>query len=165
MNSNNKESRREFLIKTARLLGASACTIAALSASGCENFVEKSGPSEGIVVKFDISDEENLRDRIGWGVLKSFPGVNYGIEVILVRLSEEEFVCFSSMCTHAHCSGEKMSMPMGNYDGFRVISCECHGSQFDPFQNGKPIDGPAEKPLKQFDTEFDKETNILSIYF
>ncbi len=78
--------------------------------------------------------------------------------------------CFSTLCTHDNCFGDDVLIPTGYVfmDGKKynpVIQCGCHGSQFDVFQNGKAVVGPAEKSLKRFPTEFNPETNILTIKF
>jgi Rieske Fe-S protein len=159
-------SRRKFIKGSAGIIGVCACASAGIGLiQSCENFVQKESPSSGITIEIDVSEYDYLYNKINYGVRLTFEKVNYGIPVIITRLSETEFACFSTLCTHAHCSGEDMRPPLGNFDIFAYMQCNCHGSQFDPYNDGKPVKGPAERPLKQFPTQFDPETNILSIEF
>ena len=156
------QSRRKFIVNTALAMGLCSTTIAGISA--CEDFIAKSAPSTGVVVEIDITSEPKLQ-KIGYGVLKSFKKVNYGIPLIIMRLTETEFACFSSLCTHGHCFGTDLTMPMGNFPGFKEIICSCHGSKYDPYNHAAVTLGPAEKSLKEFHTEYFSDTKILKIYF
>lgn len=162
---NKKENRREFLVKSAKAAGFCACASSLASAlASCERHWEEPAGDTGKDVEIKIDDEPYLQ-LVGYGVYKSFEGCNYGIPLIVARLSEDEFACFSSLCTHDSCFGYEMSLPLGDYPEFRDIVCNCHGSRFDPWQNGKPVKGPAEKPLRRYRTSFDKEKNIVIIHF
>jgi Rieske Fe-S protein len=139
----------------------------------CEDFTSLEDASQGVTKIVDLKsealfpvakDRQNLA-KIGYGVKLRFKDVNYSIPLILVRLSADEVACYSSLCTHDNCFGKDVSGPLGNYPGFKEIACQCHGSRFDPFQNGKAVKGPAEKPLKKFKTTLNKETQVLTIEF
>lgn len=158
-----ENNRRKFLKNSATLLAAGVCA-SALTLNSCEFYSASSYESSGVRIDIDIQSEPNLK-KIGWGVLKTYSNANNGIPVIILRLDQENFACYSAVCTHAHCSGNKLSLPLGNYEGYREIICSCHGSMFDPFDGGKALRGPAEKPLRKFNTEFNSETGILSILF
>jgi Rieske Fe-S protein len=159
-------SRREFLknLGLFGLIGGSLIT----TIPSCESYVEKSDLASGVNIDYELNNEpdpakkKNL-NRIGYGVLKKFDNVNYGIPVIIMKMNDNEFACFSSMCTHNHCLIK--SLPLGPYEGFKTIICDCHGSTFDPYNHAIPTKGPAEKHLKEFKTKFNKETNILTIEF
>lgn len=158
------DSRREFLIKSAKGLGIFVASITLLTK--CENFIEKAGSYSGITIELDTNqDEYKILKRIGFGLMTTFSKVNYGIPVIIVKISNDKYACFSSMCTHAHCYGKDVRPSLGTSPGFKDIVCSCHGSRFDPFDNGKVLEGPAERPLKQYPTSFDSTTNILKITF
>ncbi len=168
----NNNSRREFLINLTKSLGVCSCAaIAGSILSSCENFTELTASSQGITKVIDITSptdipkelHRNLLQSIGGGGKAVFDDANYSIPVILVRVSETEIACFSSLCTHDNCYGDDLSVPISM--DRPLISCGCHGSTFDPHENGKAVVGPAEKPLKQFKTSFVKETNILTIEF
>lgn len=158
-----EKSRREFLSKGLKSLGLCVAGISiAPILNSCEVDWSGTQSNSGIIKELDVSQEIRL-SRVGSGVMKTYPEVNLGIPVIIVCIGESEFVCFSSLCTHESCYGEEnITVPT---PGREVIVCQCHGSRFDPFDGGKPIQEPAERPLKQFQTEFNKETNILKIYF
>ena len=164
MKEENK--RRRFLKDSVKVLGGCVCAATVLPlVQSCENYIRKESPASGITIEIDVTEYDYLMNRINYGVKFAFEGVNYGIPVLVTRLSETEFACFSTLCTHAHCSGEDMKPPLGNFGIFAYIQCNCHGSQFDPYNDGKPVKGPAERALKQFPTSFDPGTNILSIEF
>ncbi len=53
---------------------------------------------------------------------------------------------FSTKCTHAGCLIGKSNTG--------ILQCNCHGSQFDA-ETGKPLKGPAIKPLRELNCLFD----------
>ena len=61
-----------------------------------------------------------------------------GKELLLIRVSEKEVRGFIAVCTHQAC-------PVAYQNG--KIVCDCHNSHFDT--NGRPLRGPAEKPLRK----------------
>jgi len=73
-------------------------------------------------------------------------GVSYFDNYYLIR-DEKTVRAFSTTCTHAGCRIGK------GQAGF--LQCSCHGSRFDA-KSGKPVKGPAIKPLQEFDCYFDK---------
>lgn len=172
--------RREFMELGVKTLGFCFCAggISSLLNS-CEFYSEIQASSQGVTkvinIDTDIDYQANDMERDyfdfkGYGAKIRIPDVNYGVPLILVRKDPDTILCFSSLCTHDNCFGDEITAPSGYFDnpelaGYRLITCNCHGSHFDPWQDGKAIEGPAEKPLKQFKTEFDKNTNLLTIYF
>lgn len=52
---------------------------------------------------------------------------------------------FGDTCTHLHCS-----LAEGDLDG-TVVTCPCHGSQFD-VTTGGVLQGPAEEPVRSYAT-------------
>ena len=180
MNNENKLDRRNFLKNSAGAVATCACASALGAAlTSCETYTALDEPSQGIEkivnidtdLTFPIPLTKELFKKKGFGAKITFPDVNYGIPIILVRIDENTIDCYSTLCPHDNCFGNDVTAPKGYYDSpasfkdFRLIYCSCHGSRFDPFQNGKAVTGPAEKPLKKFPTSFDKETNILTIKF
>jgi len=159
-----KDTRRDFLKKGLAGLGVCVCSSSLISAlQSCESFTEFSAPGQGITKELNIASEidfPNEMDRkllkmIGYGVKVKFDDANFSIPVIILRLSEDEMACFSSLCTHDNCFGDDITPSLGYFETpeqfkeYRYIICGCHGSRFDPFQNGKAVTGPAEKPLKR----------------
>jgi Rieske Fe-S protein len=63
---------------------------------------------------------------------------------------------FSTGCTHAGCRLGK------EYSGF--LQCGCHGSRFNA-ETGFPVRGPAILPLKEFECQFEADTNQWVIKF
>jgi ubiquinol-cytochrome c reductase iron-sulfur subunit len=62
-----------------------------------------------------------------------------------------DYVAFSKICTHAGC-------PVSLYEQETSrILCPCHQSQFDVTKDGKPVFGPAVRPLPQLPIELDNE--------
>ncbi len=174
------KNRREFLSLGIKTIGICTCaTGLATLLNSCEFYNEIQPSSQGITkiinIDTDIDYKSNKIEREyfdfkGFGVKIRIPDVNYGVPLILVRMSDEKIICFSSLCTHDNCFGDEVTAPTGYFDrpdlaDYRLIVCSCHGSQFDPWQEGKAILGPAEKPLKQFKTEYDNTTKILKIFF
>ena len=180
MQNNIKIDRRDFLKSSAGVVASCTCASALGSTlTSCESYTALETPSQGIDKKVNIDTDltfpfpltkETFKKK-GFGAKITFPDVNYGIPLILVRIDENTIDCYSTLCPHDNCFGNDVAAPKGYYEtppsykDFRLITCACHGSRFDPFQEGKAVTGPAEKPLKKFPTSFDKETNILTIKF
>lgn len=156
-----ENDRRNFLKKGLALVGAAASAGVASSVfQSCEYHWENNPVTFGVTIEQDITEIERLLE-IGSGDVVRYPNANYGIPVVLVRTSEDEVTCFSSLCTHDNCLGNDLWVQRRR----STIVCVCHGSKFDASDGGKPVKGPAERPLRQFPTEFNKETNMLKIFF
>ena len=63
---------------------------------------------------------------------------------------------FSTTCTHAGCR-----IGMGSGD---ALQCSCHGSQFEG-KSGKPLKGPAFKPLQELECRFNAKTGQWIVKF
>jgi ubiquinol-cytochrome c reductase iron-sulfur subunit len=62
-----------------------------------------------------------------------------------------DYVAYSKICTHLGC-------PVSLYEQqTNRILCPCHQSQFDVLQDGKPVFGPATRPLPQLPITVDSE--------
>jgi arsenite oxidase small subunit len=59
---------------------------------------------------------------------------------VLVHLDSGDFVAYSAICTHQGCTVA--------YQGGQ-LACPCHGSVFDPANNGAVVTGPATTPLPE----------------
>lgn len=180
MSNDNKIDRRDFLKSSVGVVASCTCASSlAASLTSCESYTALETPSQGIEKKVNIDTDLTypfpmtksfFNTHNGAGAKITFPDVNYGIPLIIVRMDEKTFDCYSTLCPHDNCFGNDVAIPKGYYDDpkyqdNRLIICACHGSRFDPWQDGKAVTGPAEKPLKKFPTSFDKETNILTIKF
>lgn len=62
-----------------------------------------------------------------------------GMPAILFRTKTGVFA-YSATCTHEGCT---VSYKGAN----KTLYCPCHGAEFDPFANGKAVQGPARDPL------------------
>ena len=99
-------------------------------------------------------EKENLAEyRHG----KDLPiGISFFEGYYIIR-TKNAVRAFSSTCTHAGCRIGKSSDT--------VLQCNCHGSRFDA-ETGKPLRGPAIKPLAELDCRFDatKEQWVIKMY-
>ena len=73
--------------------------------------------------------------------------------IYMVRLADDDYVAYSSECTHFGCEIELVSFAAG-------YECPCHGSQFDI--EGRVTNGPAGQDLVHFDLEWDEESITVS---
>jgi Rieske Fe-S protein len=63
-----------------------------------------------------------------------------GQPAVLVHLDSGDFAAYSAVCTHRGCT-------VGYSDG--KLACPCHGSVFDPTNDGAVVNGPATQPLPE----------------
>lgn len=98
-----------------------------------------------LLSRFQEEHENNREYRHG----KEFPmGISFYEKYYLIR-NKESVRAFSTTCTHAGCRIGKGTET--------VLQCNCHGSQFEA-ATGKPLRGPAIKPLNELDCRFDAKT-------
>jgi Rieske Fe-S protein len=67
-----------------------------------------------------------------------------GNPAVLVRLKSGNFVAYSAICTHEGCT---VAFRNGQ------LACPCHGSIFDPANNARVVNGPAQRPLPKMPVE------------
>jgi len=100
-----------------------------------------------------ISTEEKLASNpiisIPFNPNKS---VSFFKEFIIINNAGQTSV-FSSHCTHLGC--------IINEEKNGKLVCPCHGSSFD--ENGKPIKGPAIKPLKKLDFQIENDQITIKL--
>lgn len=72
-----------------------------------------------------------------------------GLEIAVARLDDGSWVAFDNVCTHEECP-----LAEGDLDGDRII-CYCHSSAFD-VRTGEVLDGPAEEPLRVYETRVER---------
>ncbi|MEV0319462.1 Rieske (2Fe-2S) protein [Streptomyces sp. NPDC050658] len=82
-------------------------------------------------------------DDIKVGASKLYKDEN----VVVSRISDDEYKAFSSICTHQRCAINKL-------EGHKLI-CPCHGSEFDA-TNGKVLHEPAVSPLPELPVKVEK---------
>lgn len=67
---------------------------------------------------------------------------------ILIHLPNDTFVAYDAICTHAGCTVKYQQ-------NTHILTCPCHGSQFDPIHNGRVLQGPAVAPLTPLSIHID----------
>jgi cytochrome b6-f complex iron-sulfur subunit len=67
-----------------------------------------------------------------------------GNPAVLVHLPSGDFVAYSAICTHQGCT---VAYRNGQ------LACPCHGSVFDPANNGQVVTPPAQQPLPEIPVE------------
>ncbi len=90
-----------------------------------------------VEVVVDLDDPRFAPLREVGGAMKVVPEGSFE-PVIVVRISEDELIAFSSACPHWGC---EVTLP--DEDG--LIACSCHESWFD--LEGRYLEGPAEADL------------------
>ena len=154
-NEHTDNNRREMLIQGTVLTGfAISGAILLAFFTGCETDTVKS-KDEGYGL--DISTRTDLSSP-GGSIKETFSDYNNGKPVIIIRSEENKFTVLSAVCTHQGCFVNKPASSSDN------ILCLCHASKFSSL-DGSVIEGPASSPLKQFQSTFDSNKNILFIKF
>ena len=74
--------------------------------------------------------------------------------IMVIRQSSSDVVALSAICTHAGCS-------MNFNASQQVLDCPCHGSQFD--ESGNVLRGPANRPLRTYQSSLDTTTNTITV--
>ena len=139
--------RRTFLISSAKtgctlLCGAVLTNLLA----GCDT-VENGEPI------LNLNQYPELQ-KIGGAMKKRYSKLNNGDPILIIRLSQNEFAVYSSMCTH---KGVEVKLPKNG-----EIVCPNHGSRF-KVSDGEVIEGKAIEPLKKFTATYNTTTNTLNI--
>jgi len=94
---------------------------------------------------FQTEREQNMEFRHG----QDLPmGISYFEKYYIFR-KNNSVRTFLTTCTHAGCR-------IGQSTG-TTLQCNCHGSRFDA-ETGKPLRGPAIKPLQEIECRFDQKT-------
>ena len=81
-------------------------------------------------------------------------GVHFFGNVILIK-QNGSYHLLSSKCTHLGCRINKT-------EGDQLV-CPCHGSRYDI--KGRPLTGPAVKPLEELEFEMDEKNGNISIHY
>jgi Rieske Fe-S protein len=149
------QQRRAFLSRALSAAGAAVCggVLTSLMAA-CESDVLK---SSDIAERLDIAEEPALA-TVGGAAKRVFGAHNGGRPVIIVRMTEDEFLVLSSVCTHVGC---EVNLPGERH---AEILCECHGSVFKA-DTGAVVQGPAGAPLRRFESDFEGDSGTLTITF
>jgi Rieske Fe-S protein len=88
--------------------------------------------------RFEFENVPELA-KPGGSIFVAAPGLD--VPVVLINLDSASFRALSGVCTHLGCNVR----PSG-----RFLQCPCHGSTYD--LEGQVTRGPAEQPLRMFET-------------
>ncbi|MGW7090310.1 Rieske (2Fe-2S) protein [Streptomyces sp. BA2] len=119
---------RRTVLRAAALVPAAGLGLTACSSGGGDGGGNRSAPTAPV----DLGKS----DDVEVGASKLYTGEN----VVVSRISDDEYKAFSSICTHEKC-------PINKLEGHK-LTCQCHGSQFDA-TNGKVLHAPAVRPLEE----------------
>ncbi len=99
------------------------------------------------ITNFQTEQENSLEFRHGQDIPM---GISFFEKYYLYR-TKNSVRAFLTKCTHAGC---RINTSTGS-----LLQCNCHGSQFDA-ETGKPLKGPAIKPLQEIECKFDNATSL-----
>ncbi len=155
-------TRKEFLIKVG--IGAGVTILSPMVFNACEESEvspDEDDDSDGDDGSNDNGDD-NSDDKVDFTIdlseddysdLQEEGGYVYENDIIIAYLGNDEYIALSKICTHNQCTVD--------FDADEeIIYCDCHGSEFEI--DGDVISGPAEDPLKEYNTELDGQT--LRVY-
>lgn len=126
-------SRRQFVASGALVGGGVVLTLTGAGAADKEK-------EKILTLALPFSKYRELRKVGGAAEVE----LEDGRQLLIARVEEDQYVCVSLKCTHQNCDIE--------YDKRRkLFACGCHDSSFD-FE-GKPLGGPATKPLAVYPAE------------
>ena len=141
-------SRRDFLESGVAAIVASACGGCALFGSRKPDAVIQE--DEG-VLRLDKPDSESLLASVTSRLIQP-KGTNE--KILVVHRGGGKLSAVSAICTHMACNV--------NYDTeLGLIVCPCHGSQYS--LEGQNIEGPAQRPLKQYNVETEGGQIVISL--
>ena len=142
-NEDRPMSRRGFLEWVIGLVGG----IAAVSAAGTAlAYLKPPRGPEGKEGPVEVADKEDI--PVGEGRVVPFKGTT-----AIVIHTQDGFVAFSAVCTHAGCIVEWQQ------DKNRIY-CPCHAAVFDI--EGNVVSGPPPRPLPKYPLKVQGEKIILA---
>ena len=128
------KGRRDFIKKTA---GASALLCCGLSGA---SLLQSCGSVRQIKAEIKNRTIRVSKAEFTDNAFVVVSNMALPAPIYLYKVSEEEYTAFLMLCTHNDCELEATS---------KMLVCPCHGSEFD--LKGNVTEGPAEKPLMEFD--------------
>jgi hypothetical protein len=86
--------------------------------------------------------------------------------IMIYRKSMDEFLAFERACPYdpnCTCTKTKCGLVTTDKAGITATDNECCGSQYSLILDGNVVKGPGKLPLKQYQVNFNPNTNILTI--
>jgi len=142
-------SRRHFLENLIKIgaLGVVGSGVMACASGGLPLMMGQE-ENEQIRIRLSEATALNLPD----GAISLATTEQGELNIVVLKIAENEFVALSMICTHLGCRVRKAR------DGF---ACPCHGSRYD--LQGKVINGPAAKSLMSFPVRREGEELVIEL--
>lgn len=148
-------SRRAFVRDAARGVVAGAVTGMARPFLGpCARALASEGAARRDPVPPPSTVDVRALTRDGQSLEAPFKGPD-GAPILIVRQSPHTYLALSLQCTHEGCP---VNRPVGG-----VLTCPCHGSQFDLAGNVRH--GPAQYPLGRYDSTYDPQSHSVKLKY
>ena len=144
----NRTARREFLKQCAIAVSGIALMGSLPMLESCSSSTEPA-ISHG-TTKINVAGL--TQDGTSLVVSNTMPD---GSPILVIRKSATSYLALSTKCTHMGCT---VDPPQNG-----VISCPCHGSQYD--LSGNVIQGPAPNSLRKYDAQFDTGSHTLNVTY
>jgi Rieske Fe-S protein len=123
--------RRQFVELA---LGAALCS----AGLGCASMVTHRVAAVDGSVRLDLREHPDL--LAAGGSLRVLPD-GFEDPVYVLALADGSYAAVSPICTHRGCTVDVQGS---------LLVCPCHGSTYD--REGTVLEGPAERPLRRFET-------------
>ncbi len=141
--------RREFIGKVA--FGGSVLLAAPVLFNACSNGTDEvindtNNNTNSGAVTIDLTNAT-------YANLQNVGGYVYKSDIIIVRVSDAQYIALSSVCTHQGCTVQYSSTDT-------AIVCPCHGSKYTTL--GAVTQGPATASLKKYSVKVDGNTLTIS---
>ncbi len=156
-----KITRREFFNKT--IQSAAIITVPSLLGTILESCGSNSNPVSAPSSNLQTIQATPKNNIISLTIDSSSPLATIGNAALLQysngnllvdRANQDTFNALSAICTHQGC------LITGYDSGNKKFLCPCHGSTFN--LNGQVSNGPAQRPLTQYQTQFNNnQLNII----
>jgi len=128
--------------------------------SGCNKDNDGNNSSQIPNIPTDIAININLPSYNALSNVGGFAYAQGGSRgVVVYRVGLDQFAAFDRHCTYQVSEGCTIEVDDGNL----ATDQECCESVFEII-NGTPVEGPAERPLYQYNTQFNPNANTVRIF-
>lgn len=108
-------------------------------------------------IDIDMPEYSDLSSVLGYAYVT---GGAYENGIIIYRKNFEEFYAYDRSCPY----NPKNGILEVSKDNEMIATDTVCGSKFNLFQGGSIIKGPAKRSLKQYQTQFNPNSNLLRVY-